>query len=456
MRKEALEAWYVPQIFAGLPLLLQGALALYLAGLIDYLLGFGLGVAIPGIIFITLSLFFLVATTVLPTLQGLIVLPTYLENTHSLPSPCAYKSPQSQAFRRLITTFRRSFLAIRWLIAQVQWLVMRFREHLYRFIQLESSQPRFVRTSRWFPSVLPVWHQASWIDFDRSWLSFHDCMFLNIADARLLDNFYRPPKPLYDALKGIRSIARGNEINPSERYLFAQFHFLHDIFSSVAGDSPNMLSPRSYLDTYFQLLQKSPNDPDQKPSLLSQMLAEPSFDSHLLFEENTLAILDIIDPTHQLSPTLSKHFVECNLRLMAAIYSKTRPLHQGSDSPNLPHWIPPFALGAAIENIKTGENITGAKFKKLFRYMVLNQSHPLRFKISCTNGRFPSTISSWPLSIPPRMTLSYYKLSMRTLLSGGISMDSCTNFIIIQTRKPISIQKSCQSSSPRSLRYPQL
>ena len=106
MRKEALEAWYVPHIFAGLPLLFQGALALYLAGLIDHLLRFGLGVAIPGIIFIFLRLFVLFATTALPTLQGLVVLPTYLERNPNLASPCPYKSPQSQAFRRLATTFQ--------------------------------------------------------------------------------------------------------------------------------------------------------------------------------------------------------------------------------------------------------------------------------------------------------------------------------------------------------------
>ncbi|KAF9484154.1 hypothetical protein BDN70DRAFT_762842, partial [Pholiota conissans] len=35
MRKEAAEAWYLPQVFAALPLLLQAALILFLAGLID-------------------------------------------------------------------------------------------------------------------------------------------------------------------------------------------------------------------------------------------------------------------------------------------------------------------------------------------------------------------------------------------------------------------------------------
>ncbi|KIM43417.1 hypothetical protein M413DRAFT_433890, partial [Hebeloma cylindrosporum] len=180
MRKEALEAWYVPHIFAGLPLLFQGALSLYLAGLIDHLLGFGPGVAIPGILFIALSLLFLVATTVLPPIQGLVILPMYLETTVDLPSPCPYKSPQSQAFRRLITMFGRTFLLASCLTAQVQWSVMQCRKILYRFIRQESSQPRFIKTSDAFPSILNVWRKESWIDFDRSWLRFHDCMMLNI------------------------------------------------------------------------------------------------------------------------------------------------------------------------------------------------------------------------------------------------------------------------------------
>jgi hypothetical protein len=265
MRKEALEVWYVPQIFAGLPLLLQGALALYFAGLVDHLLGFGPGVAIPGIILVALSLFFLVATTVLPTVQGLVILLTHLEITPNLPSPCPYKSPQSQAFRHLITTFWRSFLATKWLMAQVQWLIMHFRKFLYRFIQLEISQPRFIKTSQDFPSILTVWGKASWIDFDHSWLRFHDCMFLNIMDGRVLNEYYRPAKPLYDTIKGIQSIARENHMNPSEPYLFTQFHCLHDISSSIVGKRINMTSTQAYRNSYFQwlLCLENSNDIDQ-------------------------------------------------------------------------------------------------------------------------------------------------------------------------------------------------
>ncbi|KIM35357.1 hypothetical protein M413DRAFT_431004, partial [Hebeloma cylindrosporum] len=156
-----------------------GALVLYLVGLIDHLLGFGPSVAIPGLIFITLTLLFLIATTILPALQGLVVLPTYLEITLDLPSPCPYKSPQSHAFRRLTAASQRGFQAARWVMAQAQWLIIRIRELLYQVIRLEATQPRlkFVRTSHQlydFPASL--WQCTSWYDFDRSWLSLHDFM----------------------------------------------------------------------------------------------------------------------------------------------------------------------------------------------------------------------------------------------------------------------------------------
>ncbi|PPQ77537.1 hypothetical protein CVT26_006151 [Gymnopilus dilepis] len=50
MRAEGLRAWYVPQIFSALPLLLQAALALFFLGLIEFLLNSSSTVAIPVII----------------------------------------------------------------------------------------------------------------------------------------------------------------------------------------------------------------------------------------------------------------------------------------------------------------------------------------------------------------------------------------------------------------------
>ncbi|KAF9484139.1 hypothetical protein BDN70DRAFT_798299, partial [Pholiota conissans] len=69
MRLQALDEWYVPHIFAGLPLLLQGALALFLIGMIDFSFPLGPKIVISVAIIVGFTLLFLGATTVLSSLQ---------------------------------------------------------------------------------------------------------------------------------------------------------------------------------------------------------------------------------------------------------------------------------------------------------------------------------------------------------------------------------------------------
>ncbi|KIM36636.1 hypothetical protein M413DRAFT_424302 [Hebeloma cylindrosporum] len=256
--------------------------------------------------------------------------------------------------------FEKSFLATSWLMAQVKWVVMQFRKLLYQFIRLEARQPRFVETSHRFSSILTIWGKASWTDFDLSWLSFRDSMFLNITDDRLLEQYFGFPKPNYDAVKGIRSIARGNQTNTSERYLFAQFHCLHDISSSIVGRYASRVLTDTYRDGYFQLLLtiKTSQDFDQRATFLSHMLAI----SHCNPEENILAILDIVDPSHILSPTLSRHFAECSLRLLTAAFTEVRQLHRKSEYQRLT--VSPFSLSHAIDNIKESEDESETEFMR--------------------------------------------------------------------------------------------
>ncbi|KAF9482242.1 hypothetical protein BDN70DRAFT_775656, partial [Pholiota conissans] len=97
MRSESLEAWYVPHIFAALPLLLQAALVLFLAGLIDFTVPLGVNLSVPIACIIGLVLLFLAATTVIPSFQALSLLSGHIPR-NKVPSACAYKSPQSQVF----------------------------------------------------------------------------------------------------------------------------------------------------------------------------------------------------------------------------------------------------------------------------------------------------------------------------------------------------------------------
>lgn len=109
-RQHSLEQWYVPQIFAGLPLLLQGALILFFAGMIEFLVALRLEVAVPVTFTICIPLIFLIATTLLPVLQVCILQDAFrLSINNKIPSPCPYKSPQSLIARQLSMASRTPF-----------------------------------------------------------------------------------------------------------------------------------------------------------------------------------------------------------------------------------------------------------------------------------------------------------------------------------------------------------
>ncbi|KAJ3515993.1 hypothetical protein NLJ89_g1414 [Agrocybe chaxingu] len=100
MRTEMLEKWHVSAFFALLPFLLQVALVLFFIGLADFLASLGVWtVTIPVILLITGPIFFLVATTAIPTLQCYSVASPRTQMDSDVPVPCPYKSPQAQLFR---------------------------------------------------------------------------------------------------------------------------------------------------------------------------------------------------------------------------------------------------------------------------------------------------------------------------------------------------------------------
>lgn len=119
-RSDGLKRWYIPQIFAGLPLLLQAALVLFFIGLADFLFAICIDVAIPVAVAVAIPILFLLVTTVLPTLQLYAMhLPYFLRVNDRAPAPCPYKSPQALIFQRaaissatLFNLFARAFSAV--------------------------------------------------------------------------------------------------------------------------------------------------------------------------------------------------------------------------------------------------------------------------------------------------------------------------------------------------------
>lgn len=166
MREEALERWYVPHIFTGLPLLLQLALVMFLVGIADYLCGMNPAVGIPVSVVIALSLFFLVATTVLPTLQlFLLALRDSSREEMKIPAQCAYKSPQSWAMHRLIA---RIFL---------------LGHIIYAYSPFPTPSSWGLR---WIPLRFGLYtHHESWITFDSWWLKIRNCYSIFNHDVEL-------------------------------------------------------------------------------------------------------------------------------------------------------------------------------------------------------------------------------------------------------------------------------
>ncbi|KAF8194177.1 hypothetical protein BJ912DRAFT_192352 [Pholiota molesta] len=233
MRSEAIEAWYLPQIFAMLPLLLQAALVLFLAGLIDFSLPLGMKLTIPVSIIIGLTLLFLAATTILPSLQGLSFF-CGLYPRKSLPTPCPFKSPQSHAFRTLFG------------------IVLRTIFHIIPSPSLDydSSSPNkedwhwkiknrsLLIADHLVESVYTTWNQRTWPTLDRKWLALRDACHQHILDHD--PNLYHHQTcwedsfPLSDATQYLVEVANQTPgFKHTDSYLAALVHCFNELAESI-------------------------------------------------------------------------------------------------------------------------------------------------------------------------------------------------------------------------------
>ncbi|KAJ2934147.1 hypothetical protein H1R20_g2900, partial [Candolleomyces eurysporus] len=103
MRYEGLLNWHVPKFLSFLPLLLQSALLIFFAGLLDLLWSLNHLLASVITTLVGIAMILLGFTTVLPFLQHCLHFSRLLGKnpTEELQSQCAFKSPQSRAFHLL-------------------------------------------------------------------------------------------------------------------------------------------------------------------------------------------------------------------------------------------------------------------------------------------------------------------------------------------------------------------
>jgi len=335
MRVRGLEAWYVPQIFSALPVLLQFSLVLFLVGLVDFLLASQIKVAIPVTIAIGVPLLFLVWTTVTPSLQAFMLCLPIAGRVELVPEQCPYKSTQSRILRHIITFSKRIFLFLSRCTVAFHSLVLLLPLRLLNSSMKSAptmlkNEPDLEPGELLRASIFDAWHKKTWLKFDQEWVILRDVYAKSISDGEWwvsMDSRYRPGvvKGLYDLTNGIHATIWENDSTIQS----SAFHCVQDLTSSVIGE-------KSQLDAgaieYNQWLQKLLGSPPILTKLtepfptFSGILKEPAHD--LLREENSFIFLS----QHPKPPlNLLQHFSELHIRIFNYVYPK-QPLAFSSDA----------------------------------------------------------------------------------------------------------------------------
>jgi len=243
---ESLDRWYLPQIFTALPLLLQLALVLFLAGILDFLWSLNSTVAIPIAVAVGSSLFFLLCTTVLPTTQSLLLFLPRLPWGNMPRSPCPYRSPQSWAFHQLVRPLVAVFLSTFGDIS-IDNPGPRFgyRGLVYNSMILEEDRNLRVYTEttscrQWRPFNLIFRPNPSnsWAKLGIAWLFQRDLDYMGQNPPTKKTNIDKDirPVPMYDVVQAVISIGE----NGSSRDNLLAHHCVQPIVQCNKSDRSYM------------------------------------------------------------------------------------------------------------------------------------------------------------------------------------------------------------------------
>jgi hypothetical protein len=313
MRSEALEAWYVPVIFSALPLLLQGALVLFLAGLIDFSLPLGRKLIIPVSVVVGLTLLFLGATTVLPTFQGLFF---FLRHSYEqVPTPCPFKSPQAHVIRILSGCllhfvsyiFPKSKCDIpRDIIDACYWKLLPLHQHPL------------------FPFIYTIWHQTTWLTFDREWLFLRDACHQSILDNANNQPLFEHREswfmtfPISDLTQIIiKAVQENSTTKYMETFFDATVPCFREISASIWTDHPTadgkLLKCKVRHNYYFEQLHSKPSCSMSNFLLQSGPWKidgdmESTTALEIFNQDQIFYFLDLINETHgHTSPRISQY-----------------------------------------------------------------------------------------------------------------------------------------------------
>ncbi|PPQ97606.1 hypothetical protein CVT26_002405 [Gymnopilus dilepis] len=352
MRTDGLEAWYVPEIFSALPLLLQIALALFFVGLADFLLATSTIVAIPVIIFIGIPLAFIFVTTTIPALQPFVFCVPILHGTGKVPSQAPYKSTQSLLLLHFLTFWTPAFKAYVHLANVLHSLLVIYPLRLLHACSLGLDVEKNRTPVRdedfwdaWF-QILCTARSRSWTEFDQLLLQRRDVY----AKTIFRKEWYMTSQtrctteaigPAYDAATGISSAVFDYctpEIHESA-YLATQ-----DLIQalSIADEAPEIaVECHQYLQRV--LVSRSLELAGHFPSFSAVLR-----DHNVAFmrDETTYIFLSQIGI---LPDNLLQHFAELNVRLMNHLYSCT-PLRLHSNVEIPTRW---YATGLPLFTMYT-------------------------------------------------------------------------------------------------------
>ena len=345
MRSEAFDKWHIKGIFTTLPLLLQLALVLFFGGIIDFLSQLRPEVAIPVTIIIAITLFFLAATTILPTLQTVALyfgLRNHLRNCSTY-SQCPYKSPQSHAFRSICNSVLFGFTCIRWM----------FKRILSSTPFLPQSQTFIVPIGKeHLPSLFSAFNATSWMHFDLAWLSIRDAcsrasfdLLPSLNKSRVILNsdisLYDTSRALLKAIGDTSHSARRSEVwFPAIYYCHQNLansflkHYAFVWASNSAGAFNDIQRCYSYLSSLMDIEDPGYNLMVQYggPRDIGTIRDIAKSIKLTMYTRNLLGFLHMTRGYSTTNDLLRKHILEVKIRLMKAFYGPRhdyyiRPTH---------------------------------------------------------------------------------------------------------------------------------
>lgn len=355
MRNEGLEKWYIHSIFTAMPLLLQSALVLFFTGMIDFLLAFGhIAVVIPVTAVIGATLLFLIATTLLPTLQGISLFFNVQSSGEDSKPPiqCPYKSPQADAVRAIS-------LPLFGLLRRIYPRMCSIWQTICQWSKIPLWDKDTVHIAEDTFSMYIVYSGKTWPIFDLNWL--------DIRDGYMRRAFHRPLKwyqlsqdpdidkilPIWDILQGLTS-----KTHPDVCPLYHAFSEICDLaLPHLRQDIPGDLDcpQNAYL---HDILAKSIDHPVRDVCLSDFYddfyLSFGPQSAVILKHQNLFNFLFAISSAHE---NISMHKAELQVRLVRCLYTARHPVHDEKQRGRLPLCLvlQKFTYSPSNENLSYGE-----------------------------------------------------------------------------------------------------